>query len=287
MGPTGAGKSSFIDKATESTGKGVGHDLRSCTSEIKVTRCAVERSNVVLVDTPGFDDTTKSDLEILEMISNWLNQEYQTGTMLSAILYFHRISDNRMAGTPLKNLRVFQKLCGKNAMPKVVLVTTMWDEVDDEVGEQRLAELQDSYWKAMMSRGSTTRKYLNTRESAVELLGFIVQQERAQEGVRLQEEISDMNLELRETAAGRVLCSTLEDLAKKRMEALRRIQAENKGADEKTSEDLWKEYAQVKAQLDSALTEARALRMSLRQRLNKGIRAAWRSELIVPPVTAV
>lgn len=29
--------------------------------------------DTVLVDTPGFDDTVKSDLEILNMISDWLN----------------------------------------------------------------------------------------------------------------------------------------------------------------------------------------------------------------------
>lgn len=31
-------------------------------------------SKVVLVDTPGFDDTNKPDLEILEMISAWLDK---------------------------------------------------------------------------------------------------------------------------------------------------------------------------------------------------------------------
>ena len=30
--------------------------------------------SIVLVDTPGFDDTKKSDLEILELISNWLKE---------------------------------------------------------------------------------------------------------------------------------------------------------------------------------------------------------------------
>lgn len=49
--------------------------LTSYTSEIKVTRCDVMGiANIVLVDTPGFDDTRKSDLEILELISKWLNK---------------------------------------------------------------------------------------------------------------------------------------------------------------------------------------------------------------------
>ncbi|KAI5990810.1 hypothetical protein EDC04DRAFT_1365422 [Pisolithus marmoratus] len=75
MGPTGAGKSSFIANAMKREDEGVGHDLNSCTSEIKVTKCEVEGSNVVLVDTPGFDDTKKTDLDILKLISDWLNSE--------------------------------------------------------------------------------------------------------------------------------------------------------------------------------------------------------------------
>ncbi|KAI5997331.1 P-loop containing nucleoside triphosphate hydrolase protein [Pisolithus orientalis] len=294
MGPTGAGKSSFIANATKCEGQGVGHELTSCTSEINVTKYEVEGSNVVLVDTPGFDDTRKSDLDILKLISDWLNTEYQTTRpMLSAMLYFHRISDNRMAGTPLKNLRVFEKLCGKNAMSKVILVTTMWDEVDTEVGDERLKELKDNYWKMMISRGSTTFECKDVRGSPMNLLQQIVRRKKEQElmgqdeegegGVQLQEEISNMKLELQETAAGQQLCSRLEELARKRMETLRRIRDETKGADQKTAEDLWREYAEVKAQLDSTLTQARQLRMTLRQRIKsikngfhfRGLRSKW------------
>jgi len=54
----------------------VGHDLESHTSEIKATRCTVKEVNIVLVDTPGFDDTKKTDLEILESIADWLRKTY-------------------------------------------------------------------------------------------------------------------------------------------------------------------------------------------------------------------
>ncbi|KAI6039635.1 P-loop containing nucleoside triphosphate hydrolase protein, partial [Pisolithus marmoratus] len=170
MGPTGSGKSSFITKAVRNGDEGVGHALTSHTSEIKSTRCMIKGSNVVLVDTPGFDDTSKSDLEILESIS-----EYKKGTLLSNILYFHRISDNCMARAPLKNLGVFQKLCGAKAMSQVVLVTTMWDEVDEVVGNERLEELKNNYWKLMIAQGSTTYCYLNTLESSSQLLSQLIE----------------------------------------------------------------------------------------------------------------
>ncbi|KAI6156271.1 hypothetical protein EDD17DRAFT_1055290 [Pisolithus thermaeus] len=296
---------------------GVGHSLISCTSEIKATKFEVEGSSVVLVDTPGFNGTNKSDREVLKLISDWLNAEYKTlRPTLSAIFYFHRISDNRMAGTPLRNLRAFEKLCGKNAMSKIILVTTMWDEVDADVGAERLKELKDSYWKVMISQGSTTFECEDARGSPIKLLRQIVQQKKKQEltgdeesnvpspdirwlprgllrhlpwlkkeqalkgeeavNILLQEEISTMKLEIQETAAGQQLCSRLEELAEKRMEMVRKIREETKRADEKNAEDLWREYSEVKNQLDSTLSQARELKMNPRQHTMKFLRTVSR-----------
>ncbi|KAI6107629.1 hypothetical protein EDD16DRAFT_1458906, partial [Pisolithus croceorrhizus] len=183
----------------------VGHTLFSHTSEIRTTRCTIGGSNVVLVDTPGSDDTTKTDQQILESISNWLNKSYKKSTLLSGILYFHRISDNRMAGTLLKNLGVFQKLCGDKALSHVVLVTTMWDEVEESVGNMRLEELEGNYWKMMIAQGSTTYRYVNTPESSRQLLSQVVKKKRCE--LRLQKQMADKSVKLQETDAGRELRS--------------------------------------------------------------------------------
>lgn len=48
----------------------------SYTSDVNVVRVQVpnEDIEIVLVDTPGFDDTHKSDYQILQVISKWLEQ---------------------------------------------------------------------------------------------------------------------------------------------------------------------------------------------------------------------
>ena len=53
---------------------GVGHTLKSFTNQVTAIKFWDQGSkrHVVLVDTPGFDDTFKSDLDILNMISDWL-----------------------------------------------------------------------------------------------------------------------------------------------------------------------------------------------------------------------
>lgn len=65
----------FIHQATGAD-TGIGHDLESCTSEIGMIKMPFLGHNIVFVDTPGFDDTKKSDSDILKMISDWLEKTY-------------------------------------------------------------------------------------------------------------------------------------------------------------------------------------------------------------------
>ena len=62
----------FINCASGSSLR-VGTGIESCTTEIKLANEFILDGRVVtLIDTPGFDDTTKSDTEILKMIAFFL-----------------------------------------------------------------------------------------------------------------------------------------------------------------------------------------------------------------------
>ena len=139
---------------------------------------------VVFIDTPGFEAEGLSDSDILVMIAQWLKRRSVTwcrhvhtrltssycsghrNVRLSGILYLHRISDNRMTRTPLKNHRIFRELCGTDALQHIVLTTTMWDEVPEGEGDRREHELCTSYWKAMSQQGSTVARFSGTMKSA-------------------------------------------------------------------------------------------------------------------------
>ena len=60
----------------------MGHTLQSCTSEVKSVKLSVPEladGDVVFVDTPGFDDTRgtgRSDADVLQMVSDWMNAMY-------------------------------------------------------------------------------------------------------------------------------------------------------------------------------------------------------------------
>ena len=117
-----------------------------------------------------------------------------------------------MAGTPLKNLRMFEELCGKNAFHKVILTTTMWDEVDEEAGEDREAELKTKYWRTMLDRSSTTSRFLRTRESAFDIIEPLIEAANIRSSLLLQDELVDMRKSLPATSAGQESFSAMGQL---------------------------------------------------------------------------
>jgi murein DD-endopeptidase MepM/ murein hydrolase activator NlpD len=155
---------------------------------------------------------------------------------LAGILYLHRITDAQMVGTPLKNLQMFQKLCGKDALHHVILVTTMWDNLMEggETGELLQKRLESKYWKEMIDAGSTVCRYNNSPNSAWEILRQIVDGQFAS---LIQEESVVMRRELGETIAGRTLYLDLENLVKEQIQELQYLREENKGY-KKAFEDL-------------------------------------------------
>ncbi|CAE6462528.1 unnamed protein product [Rhizoctonia solani] len=72
-GGTGVGKSTFVNDASGTDVMPVGHDLPSCTQQVMASEIfKVDGQNIVLFDTPGFDDTTISDADTLKRIAEFL-----------------------------------------------------------------------------------------------------------------------------------------------------------------------------------------------------------------------
>ena len=174
-----------------------------------------------------------------------------------------------MAGTPLKNLRMFEELCGKNAFHNVILATTMWDEVDEETGEAREHELKTKYWQAMLAQNSTTSRFMRTRESAFELIDPLIDTANKRSFVQIQQEMVDMRKQLPLTSAGQKLYSEMELLVSQREDLLCRIRDEMKRAkgDEMISEALQEEHQKLQLSLESTVNEMRRLKLPLGQRL--------------------
>ncbi|KAG8775525.1 hypothetical protein FRC15_000478 [Serendipita sp. 397] len=211
MGPTGSGKSTFIDHATGGDGRDIGHSLKSTTHDIIVRKTEIGAKPFAFVDTPGFNDTIRSDYEILAEIAGFLVKAHQGGYQLNKILYLHRISDNRMAGTPLKNLELFASLCGNIAMPNVIIVTTMWSLVHDDIGDKRVQMLAGTFWKQMKEGGCHIERFDDNMDSA----HMIALERGTRPNITLvTEELVNKGKPLKSTEAGIILNKQLDALLK-------------------------------------------------------------------------
>jgi hypothetical protein len=171
---------------------------------------------LVLVDTPGFGDTYVKDTDVLHEIGSWLETMYDSGgTKLAGIVYLHDISLTRMEPT-LESLNIFQKLCGKDALKRVVLCTTKWSDTYQEDGERRVDQLKENSWKEMMESGSTVRKFEDSQKSAWDVIVPIVEEDRIgkMDALQIQEELVEAKKLIPNTEAGRQLRYTLDELLK-------------------------------------------------------------------------
>jgi len=174
-----------------------------------------------------------------------------------------------MAGTPLKNLRMFEELCGRNSFQNVILATTMWDDIDEETGVAREAELKSKYWRGMLDRNSTTGRFLRTRESAFTLIDPLIAEANTRSSVLLQREMVDMRKKLPATSAGQELFSKMELLVRQREDLLNRIRNEMKRADgdKMVLEPLQEEHESLRINLESTVKEMLRLKLPLGKRL--------------------
>ncbi|KAF9035545.1 hypothetical protein BJ165DRAFT_1355421 [Panaeolus papilionaceus] len=271
MGPTGAGKSTvriFIALGHVD----IGDTLESCTTEIGVTRVSVPgggtTTNIVLVDTPGFEDTHKSDRVVFKMIAQWLEETFIQQIPVSGVVYLHKISDNRMGGTALSNLSMFQKICGVDAFKRIVFTTTMWGEVDSEQqGIEREIQLVKNYWKAMMDKGARTMRFQGDRDSALGIIRPLIEEAADVRPLRLQAELTQLYKDLPETDAGRKMYSKLEALLKEQNEVMSKLQQElGKGWSPQEKSQLEEQIADLSTQIKTVVVDMQYMKLPLSAR---------------------
>ncbi|KAJ5183853.1 P-loop containing nucleoside triphosphate hydrolase protein [Penicillium capsulatum] len=206
MGVTGSGKSSFISLCLEKVVK-IGHDLNACTSVVDVYAYdELPDRTIYLIDTPGFDDTSKSDPEVLSEIAAWMGDSYRSDILLNGILYLYRIADIRMQGSAKKNLLMFKELCGTDSLK------TFWSQpFSGEEAVKRGKELTETpqFWGWMLSKGSSFYRHCNTRQSARDIVNHLADQNAPPVATDLQKQLVDERRTLDQTSAGHELALEL------------------------------------------------------------------------------
>ncbi|KAL8755203.1 MAG: hypothetical protein Q9199_003811 [Rusavskia elegans] len=191
---------------------------------------------VFLLDTPGFDDTNRSDTDVLKTISGDLANMYRKNVKLSGIIYLHRITDVRFSGSTAKNLSVFKKLCGDNFYPNIILATTMWENLGDSglsstVGDRREKELAETknWWGLMIERGSRTFRHSDDKGSALKSIDYLISLRR-RAVLDIQTQLVDQHKSLQDTSAGIEVERELQQTKEKYAKELKELEEEKKQA---------------------------------------------------------
>ena len=192
---------------------------------------------------------------------------------VTGILYLHEISQARMFGTARKNLEMFRKLCGDEALGNVVLGTTMWGDVSLEKGQQHEQQLRSTYWEEMLQQGSVIMRVHGDSASAWEIVNHILESSRV-EFVRIQEVLLELQKVIPDTDAGRTLRYTLEELREQ-------LLAEERAANIGDEQLRWKELEEIRKRMRDNMDEIQKLQVPLSERIKRFFRSrSWYTRTI-------
>lgn len=121
---------------------------------------------------------------------------------------------------------MLRQLCGDDTLRNVVIVTNMWDHVQQEKGIAREEELQSDelLFRPVLEKGARMLRHDNTTASARAIVRQLAKgQPRT---LRIQEELVEQKKDITQTAAGVELQGELSVLMKKHRKELEAVREE-------------------------------------------------------------
>jgi tRNA U34 5-carboxymethylaminomethyl modifying GTPase MnmE/TrmE len=180
----------------------------------------------------------------------------------------HRITDNRMTVDPHLHFNMFSRLCGDNAIQNVILVTTMWGNVQNkpDLARGREQELRSRWWKTMLNFGSSIERFDDTFDSAWTAIDVAIRK-APPDASAVKEDLDALQRRLPKNKAGTDLYKQLETLINTREETLRKLKVEAKKAkDAQQVQELNAQCEVIQEELRKATDQLNALRIPIGQR---------------------
>ncbi|KAK0711825.1 P-loop containing nucleoside triphosphate hydrolase protein [Lasiosphaeris hirsuta] len=213
LGVTGAGKSTF---ASIASGKQleIGHGVKPYPLSVKFE---LDGRTVILIDTPGFDDDQRSDVQILEAIFKWMTRKgLLKNQLLDGLIFLHPVTLNRVGGAEQRRTRLFEKILGPKAYKRVIIATTMWDDLKyEEVVRSRLngRSGEGGVWHELCSKGAVMRRHDNNIESAHKIIREVIATSDRYGKVKslLESELARNQGRVGKTSAGKELKARLKE----------------------------------------------------------------------------
>ncbi|KAH7004185.1 hypothetical protein EDB82DRAFT_486273 [Fusarium venenatum] len=249
--------------------------LINSTNSIGVFQYASHDQRIFLIDTPGFNDTTRSDIDTLEILATYLGASYANGVRISGIITLYPITNNRMAGSNLRSLTILKAVSGFALNNNLAIVTTMWPEsptsIEKTILEQRELELlaNNEFFGDLVTKGATMFRHYERgygkRSSGRRIVDSLARRLEGHSPVvlQLQREVVDEKKNLGETTAGVAAAVYLYKARLEHDNHLKRLTTEL----ERTSAGSDKEYChqlqELKAEVDKEIQQTEQDRQTL------------------------
>lgn len=178
---------------------------------MKVTpyNCHVNDRSVILIDTPGFDDDVRDNIDILLAITSNLLRLALEGSQLHGVIFLHDISERRFSGSQKRTLSILRQMCGAGAMGNVIIGTTMWSSDKTKrfnEQEMREAHILKEHWHGIHS---TVRLSEDGSDAAAGIVTALLSVPRVY--LLVQDEMYKTGGELGKTTVGKMIAAEGKD----------------------------------------------------------------------------
>ncbi|KAF9040941.1 hypothetical protein BJ165DRAFT_1613476 [Panaeolus papilionaceus] len=178
MGPTGSGKSSFIESLAPDQHLDISKDsLESVTQKVncyQVVNLGIQPGYYdrlfVLMDTPGFLDPRLSEGRIMRMVTESLNAI----CTFVRIFYFQPITDIRIGGSKRDAVKILQEYVKQYNARNISVITTMWNQLSTpkqlKDASRRFHTLKEEIYASSGGLDIRVTKFDTSQASALSLL---------------------------------------------------------------------------------------------------------------------
>lgn len=110
-----------------------------------------------LIDTPGFDDSVKDDIVVLQLIATITSN-------IAGVIFMHSVHEDRISGEARTNLRVVKAMCGQGFYKNVVICSTKWNnilpnKIPDARARMRKHLQEPSIFGDLMAQGASHMEF--------------------------------------------------------------------------------------------------------------------------------
>lgn len=153
-----------------------------------------------------------------------------------------------MSGSSARNFRMLEQLCGYEGLPKLILLSTMWDQLEprsaqyfDALHREQELVTNDIFWASMCEGGSLVERFDGSHASASAIVSQLIARTRGKASFtfQIQRELVDEGRVLLQTSAARELSVYLNQAYTKIKDDLRqtaaKMEPERESADQMLS----------------------------------------------------